>query len=100
MIIVSGTVAIKAGQRDAALRAARTMIAATEKEAGCIRYRFWADIDDPQTFFIYEEWESEEALTTHFQSEHMAAFQAELPALIAGAPDIRRFAAAALSAMT
>ena len=100
MIIVAGTVAIKAGQRDAALRVARTMAAATAAEPGCLRYRFYADLDDPHTFFLYEEWESDEALAQHFLTEHMRAFQAELPALVAGALDIRRYAATPLSAMT
>ena len=100
MIIVSGTVAIKAGRRDAAVRVAQTMVAATVKEPGCLRYRFYADLDDPDTFFLYEEWESEEALATHFQTEHMRAFQAELPGLLGGALDIRRYTATALSAMT
>jgi quinol monooxygenase YgiN len=100
VIIVSGTVAIRPGQRDAAIRVARTMAAATAKEPGCLRYRFYADLDDPHTFFVYEEWQSEDALATHFQTDHMRAFQAELPALIAGAPDIRRYAVATVSAMT
>jgi quinol monooxygenase YgiN len=100
VIIVAGTVALEAGQRNAAIRVARTMAAATVKEPGCLRYRFYADLDDEHTFFVYEEWESEEALARHFQTEHMRAFQAELPALVAGALDIRRYAATALSAMT
>lgn len=100
MIIISGRVAIKAGQRDKAIGVARTMVAATVKEPGCLRYRFYADLDDPDTFFLYEEWESEAALAAHFETTHMAAFQAELPALLGGPLDIRRYAATALSAMT
>jgi quinol monooxygenase YgiN len=100
VIIVAGTVAIEAGRRDAAVRIARAMATATATEPGCLRYRFYADLDDPNTFFVYEEWESEEALARHFQTDHMRAFQAELPTLVAGAPDIRRYAVTAVSAMT
>jgi len=100
MIIISGSVTIAKGQRDNAIRVARTMVAATVKEPGCLHYRFYADLDDPDTFFLYEEWESEQALAGHFQSEHMRAFQAELPGLLGGPLEIRRFAATALSAMT
>ena len=48
---------------------------ATRREAGCVSYTFSADLSDPGTFWIFEEWESPAALAAHFQAPHMAAFQ-------------------------
>jgi quinol monooxygenase YgiN len=93
MIIVSGTVRIRPEARDAAVLAASVMMEATREELGCRAYRFSFDVTDPTLVYVYEEWESAEALDRHFQTPHMAAFQQELPALLAGAPAIARFEA-------
>lgn len=99
MIVIAGTVRIRPGKREQALRAAQTMVRATLTEAGCRHYRFYADLDDPETFFVFEEWESEAALARHFESDHMRAFQQELPDLLAAPPQIRRYEVSAARAM-
>ena len=99
MIVIAGSVAVRPDRREEAVRVARTMAAATRGEAGCQTYRFSADLDDPNRFLIFEEWESEEALATHFQTPHMAAFREALPGLLAGAPSLKRYAVASATAM-
>jgi quinol monooxygenase YgiN len=91
MIVVAGSVRIKPEQREAAVRAALAMAEATRRESGCRAYRFSADLTDPALFYIHEEWDSADALTRHFGTPHMAEFQAQLPAVLAGAPEITRF---------
>ena len=88
MIVVAGTVRIRPDRREHAIRVAREMVAATRREAGCVSYRFAVDLDDPDTVCIVEEWESVEALRRHFATPHMAAFQREIPELVAGPPSI------------
>ena len=44
------------------------------KEPGCRAYGLWADPDNPGQFRIFEEWDSQEALTEHFGTPHFAAF--------------------------
>lgn len=100
MIVVAGKVAIRPERREDAIRAALAMAEATRKEAGCLTYQFSADLADPSTILIFEEWESDEALTRHFQTEHMRVFRAGLPQLLAGPPSIKRYAVASVSAMT
>ena len=91
MIVIAGTVNVRADRRERAIQAARRVSTATEREAGCISYRFYADLADPNVFLIFEEWESDEALARHFQTEHLAAFRAEMPELVAAAPKIQRY---------
>ena len=69
MIVIAGTIPIKPERREEAKQLALQMAAATHAEAGCLTYQFYADLADPNTFFIFEEWESEEALQRHFQLE-------------------------------
>jgi quinol monooxygenase YgiN len=91
MLVIAGSVRIRADRRDAAVAAARAMIAATRREAGCVAYRFSFDLDDPDLVHLFEEWQSAEALAAHFASPHMAAFQGVLGDVLAGAPEIRRY---------
>ncbi len=91
MLIVSGRIPVRPDRRDDAVAAALKMATATQAEAGCRSYRFYSDIADPNTFFIYEEWEDEAALTAHFQTAHMAEFNSVIPGMVAGPPSINRF---------
>ena len=99
MIVIAGTVRIMPERRDDAVRAALEMSEATRAEAGCLGYRFFADLADSALFFVFEEWESEEALARHFASEHMKVFQRHVPDLVAGPPAIRRYAIASVAPM-
>jgi len=98
MIIVAGTVQIKPEMRDVAIQIAKKMAQATQAETGCIGYKFYADLEDETTFFIFEAWETEEVLAQHFQTEHMAEFQQHLPNLLAGEIDVKRYDVTAITA--
>ena len=56
-------------------------------------------MDDPESFFLFEEWESDAALAGHFESEHMRIFQQAIPALLAAPPQIRRYEVGSARAM-
>lgn len=99
MIIVAGTVQIKPEMRDVAIQIALKMAQATQAETGCIVYKFYADLKEATTFFVFEAWESEEALAQHFQTEHMAEFRQHLPNLLAGEMDMKRYDVAAATAL-
>ena len=76
MIIVSGVMTFRPSAHDRVVPLARELVAETLKEPGCREYGFWADLDEPGKFRIFEEWESQEALTAHFGTPHFAAFGA------------------------
>ena len=99
MIVIAGKILVKPERRDEAQRAALAMAEATRREAGCISYAFYADLVEPGTFFIFEEWESDAALAAHFQSEHMVRFQQQVPPLVAGPPSIKRYVVETATAM-
>lgn len=98
MIIVAGTAPIQPERREEAITAARRMAALTAAEVGCISYRFYADLDS-SALFIFEEWESEEALAQHFQTQHMAWFRAQIPQFLTGPLRIQRYDVERVTAM-
>lgn len=99
MIVVAGRVAVRHERREEAVRAALAMAEATRAEPGCLAYRFSADLADPDTICVFEEWESDEALARHFQTEHMRTFRAQVADLVAAPPSIRRYVVESVSAM-
>jgi quinol monooxygenase YgiN len=67
------------------------LIAATRREAGCIRYQLYQNNADPTDFTFVEEWESDAALDAHMQTPHVAAAIARAAEILAAPPDIRRY---------
>jgi quinol monooxygenase YgiN len=91
MLVIAGTVKVKPEIRAEAVQAALRMAKASAAEPGCIAYRFSADLEDANTFLIFEQWESEAALTAHFQTPHMAEFNAAIGRFLAAAPAVHRY---------
>lgn len=79
MILIELIVDTAPEQRERAIALARRTMAATQREKGCILYRFNTDLDFPNRLILTELWESEESLKTHFQGKAFKAFWAELP---------------------
>jgi quinol monooxygenase YgiN len=50
----------------------------SQVESGCPYYRFSADLERPTTFYLTEEWDSEDALQSHLRAPHFAEFVADL----------------------
>ncbi|HMJ78564.1 MAG TPA: antibiotic biosynthesis monooxygenase [Iamia sp.] len=75
-LVISGTIVIDPAQVPRARELLAPLLVATRAEAGCLAYGFYADLDDPGTFRVYEEWESAEANAAHSASAHLAAFMA------------------------
>ncbi len=79
MIVVAGDIFIHAGTREQAIASMIAVAHATQQEAGCIRYNFYADLEDGHRFLVYEEWESQAHLDAHLSRDnppaHMVAFR-------------------------
>jgi quinol monooxygenase YgiN len=97
MLIISGTVKVKPESRAEAAEAAVKMVRATRKEPGCKSYGFYADLEDPNTFLIFEQWDDDAALMAHFQSPHMAEFNSLIPRFLAAPPSIDRYEVSGVS---
>ena len=52
------------------LELCKELVAETRKEKGCITYEVFLNVNDPSIYTMIEEWESQENLDAHMQSEH------------------------------
>ncbi len=75
MIIVAGTFRVPEDQIEALMPAARAILAASRKEAGCVVYSYAFDVEDRGLIRVYEEWESRAHLEAHFQQPHMGPWR-------------------------
>lgn len=92
MIIVHGTIPIKAQHRDQALKLMLWMERASRAEDGCITYEFFVGLSNPNTLLLFQEWETAEALAEHFNTDHMERFLKALPDVLDGEISTRRYA--------
>lgn len=99
MIVIAGTVQIDPAQQAAALAAALEMSAASQAEPGCISYAFYADPHQAGHFFVFEEWESQADLDAHFQTPHMATFNAQMQTFGIRSMLIRRYEVSAVEVL-
>jgi quinol monooxygenase YgiN len=99
MIVVAGTIPIRADAREAAIAAAVEMQTATLNEPGCQQYAFSFDVVDPCLVRLFEVWDDQESLDIHFTLPHMAAFQAKLGDIVAGAGDFGHYTVSAARPM-
>lgn len=91
MIVVAGTIEIEASKRAELESAFDRMRAASLQEEGCVAYQAYADRSDPGTFFIFEKWRSQQDLTDHFQTPHMADFGAALGSAGVKRMDVKKY---------
>jgi quinol monooxygenase YgiN len=63
MIIVSGRIYLRPGAREGFLDASAEAMALARRSRGCRDFVVAADPMEPDRVNVYEEWESEEALT-------------------------------------
>lgn len=73
MIVVTGTITLDPAKATDAKAAMLTMMEASNAEAGCQSYRFVADLAEPGTFHVVEQWDDADAIDAHNASPHMAA---------------------------
>ncbi len=91
MLIVAGTITLDAAKRGLIDSAFEKMRAATLQEPGCIEYQAYADRNDPGTIFMFEKWQSQDALSAHFASPHMAEFGQAMGAAGVTGMDVRKY---------
>jgi quinol monooxygenase YgiN len=99
MILVSGRVPILPERRAEAVEAVHAVVSATQNEAGCIAYDFYADLADPNVFHVFEEWETMDALNAHLKQPHTVAFLQALPQYIAGPPVVKSYEVASAQSL-
>lgn len=88
MVAVMLRLVAKPEKRDELLRRVKEdLLGPTRTEPGCIRYRFYEDVEDANAFSFVEQWQDWQSLNGHFRSPHVGVFLQALPDLIAQEPE-------------
>lgn len=90
MIVVAGEFAFTPGKDDEVRAAMIDMMNETAKEAGCIQYRFYRDVEHADRYHVYEEWETDAHLADHAASAHMQTFRAALGKIGVAKRDVKK----------
>lgn len=88
MILVIGRVRCAAQERDELVSLCEKMQEESRREDGCLRYGFFAAVEDPLSFVAVEEWADREALDRHFAQPHLHEFTRGLLALVSERPEV------------
>lgn len=75
MIYVIATLHIHPEKRASFLEDARSVIAHTVKEEGCLSYDLTSSITEPNEFVFVERWTSRDALAAHFDTPHLGEWR-------------------------
>ena len=73
MITTFGTLHLNPARRHEAWQEYLHLVEESRQEPGCTNYVVSADLVDPLTLYIFEEWADEDSLEAHRKSEHFAA---------------------------
>jgi quinol monooxygenase YgiN len=88
---VIATLIAREGKADELASCLRNLILPTRAEPGCRRYELWQNEADSNEFRFVEEWESSAALDAHFETPHIQNALSQLPELMAGELDLRKY---------
>src|SRR3954454_11860651 len=88
MLLVIGRVRCSAADRDELVALFEQMQENSRREEGCIRYGFFAAVEDPLSFIAVEEWSDRDALDRHFAQPHLQEFSGRLLELVDAQPEI------------
>jgi len=93
MILVIGSVVVRDGSVDDAVRLSLEHVKRSRAEPGCIAHAVHRDCENPDRLVFVEEWADEASLRQHFKVPASQAFVAGLSALASGPPTMTIYAA-------
>lgn len=85
------TMIAKPGKTDELREGLLGLIGPTRAESGCRMYELWHNNEDPRQFRMVEEWESEAALASHFETAHMVEAVKTVPDLLEGGLKLEKY---------
>ena len=88
VVYVIATIMVQPGTQDRFLEHARTFIAASRREKGCLAYDIHVSATDPNKIVTVEQYESEQAMVAHNTSNHLKALVAAVGSLLAAPPQL------------
>jgi quinol monooxygenase YgiN len=88
MIVVAAKLKAVEGKGDELEKEFRKLAPKVLKDPGAISYAVHRKVDAPNEFFVYEKYESGDALKFHGSTEHFKEFSKAIASLLDGRPEV------------
>jgi quinol monooxygenase YgiN len=89
MILVLGSVTVRDGMIDNAIKVSQEHVDRSRSEPGCVSHAVYRDCEDLNRLVFVEEWKDDASLRQHFKVPASRAFVAALTAVAIGAPSLK-----------
>jgi quinol monooxygenase YgiN len=91
MIVMHAELPVDPEHREEAIERVEELAVESRAEDGVIEYRVTTDIEDTDVIRVIEQYEDDDAVQSHMNSDHFEAFQAAIGACLAGDPELYRY---------
>ena len=91
MLCLVVNIEAKEGKQDEMLALIKPLVAASQKEEGCIEYNFYKQLDSPTSFAFIEKWKDQAALDFHEKQDHFTSAVPKMGELCAAPPVVKKF---------
>lgn len=88
MIVVVAHLRAVEGKGDELQEEFKKLVPRVVNDSGTVAYVVHRGVDDPCKFFVYEKYESQEALKAHSSTPHFKEFSRAIASLLDGRPDV------------
>ncbi|MEO9893738.1 putative quinol monooxygenase [Aurantibacter sp.] len=82
-LTITASITATEGKREEVKQALLKLIPPTLAEEGCLNYDLHEDLENPNRFFFYENWQTKEHWHNHNESAHIAAHRNATKGLVA-----------------
>ncbi|MEX2290459.1 MAG: putative quinol monooxygenase [Mycobacteriales bacterium] len=82
LLTVIANMKARAGKEGELRQALEGLVEPTSRENGYVNYDLHQAVDDPGVFYLYENWESEQALDVHLSTPHLERFKSVMDDLL------------------
>lgn len=89
--VIHARIIVRPEAIDTFLACAKTMVEKSNAEQGCLIYKLYQEVGNPQSFIFYEEYENQDALSTHNSSLYLKTFLEQLTEMAADKPQVNVF---------
>lgn len=91
MIVLHARIPVRPDKREDFLAAVPPVVSATREEEGNISYECFESTESQNLFIFVEQWQSQQALEAHTQTEHFKGLLTAMPDSVSGQPEIVTF---------
>ncbi|MGB9977975.1 putative quinol monooxygenase [Methanobacterium sp.] len=97
MIIVTAKITAKLGEKDNIISKTQDLIDSSRLESGCISYNLYTSTEDKNVLLMLEQWENQDALRLHMQTEHFKTFNTAIKDNLEGEVNISVYSAESIN---